>query len=155
MLLNRKCNYCGNEYYICRACISINSWKNVCCSRECFINMQSLDGVRPIILENGDKNMTKTILRAELKDGKTYDIIGYDVDLGRFDCDGGRTLTYDEVKFFYITPEVLKDMVGTVKVQTETKTKANIKKNEVITKVDTVSEKPVASEQIALDKVSK
>ena len=46
-------------------------------------------------------------------------------------------------------------MVGTVKVQTETKTKANIKKNEVITKVDTVSEKPVASEKIALDKVSK
>ena len=74
--------------------------------------------------------MTKTILRAELKDGKTYDIIGYDIDLGRFDCDGGRTLTYDEVKFFYITPEVLKDMVGTIKVQTETKTKAN-KKNEV------------------------
>ena len=76
--------------------------------------------------------MTKTILRAELKDGKTYDIIGYDIDLGRFDCDGGRTLTYDEVKFFYITPEVLKDMVGTIKVQTETKTKAN-KKNEVKT----------------------
>lgn len=116
--------------------------------------MQSLDGVRPIILENGDKNMTKTILRAELKDGKTYDIIGYDVDLGRFDCDGGRTLTYDEVKFFYITPEVLKDMVGTVKVQTETKTKANIKKNEVNTKADTVAEKPVVDTKIVSDKVS-
>ena len=32
---------------------------------------------------------------------------------------------------------------------------SNIKKNEVITKVDTVSEKPVASEKIVLDKVSK
>lgn len=154
MLLNRKCNYCGNEYYICRACIGIHSWKNVCCSRECFINMQSLDGVNPIVIENGDNNMSKTILRAELKDGKTYDIIGYDVDLGRFDCDGGRTLTYDDVKFFYITPEVLKDIVGTVKVQTETKTKANTKKN---ADVAAVVKKPVdASDDIKIsdDKVS-
>lgn len=98
--------------------------------------------------------MSKTILRAELKDGKTYDIIGYDVDLGRFDCDGGRTLTYDDVKFFYITPDVLKDIVGTVKVQTETKTKANVKKNNDVT---AVNKKPVAAQdaiKISDDKVS-
>lgn len=143
MLLNRKCNYCGNEYYVCRACTRNSHWKNVCCSRECFIALENLEGIRPIILENGENTMPKILLRAELKDGKTYDIIGYDVDLGRFDCDGGRTLTYDDIKFFYVTPEVLQDIVGTVKVQTATKTKATAKKTEVKTDAHTDAEKPV------------
>lgn len=34
--IKRKCNNCGNEYYVCPACERSGSWKIVCCSRNCF-----------------------------------------------------------------------------------------------------------------------
>ena len=36
---NRKCFNCGASYYACSACIGIRSWKNVCCSVECYREM--------------------------------------------------------------------------------------------------------------------
>ena len=34
--IKRKCDNCGKEYFVCRACEKSGSWKNVCCSRSCF-----------------------------------------------------------------------------------------------------------------------
>ena len=128
MIMNRKCNYCGNEYYICRSCIRAgNAWKNVCCSRECFIalmeTMDTNESVNPIIT-NKENDMKTVILRGELKSGLTVDVTGCDFDLGRFDCTDGKTYVYEDFKFFYITPERIKEIIGTIKHQTETKTKA-------------------------------
>jgi hypothetical protein len=33
---NHVCKNCGKEYYCCRSCDKINSWKAVGCSIECF-----------------------------------------------------------------------------------------------------------------------
>lgn len=33
---NHICKNCGKEYYCCRSCDKINSWKAVGCSIECF-----------------------------------------------------------------------------------------------------------------------
>lgn len=128
MIMNRKCNYCGNEYYICRSCIRAgNAWKNVCCSRECFIDlMETMDtneSVNPIIT-NKENDMKTVMLRGELKSGLTVDVTGCDFDLGRFDCTDGKTYVYEDFKFFYITPERIKEIISTIKHQTETKTKA-------------------------------
>ena len=84
---NRKCQNCGNEYYVCRSCISINSWKNVCCTQQCFRNLMANSDteIKPIIIESGVNNMN-VVLRAGLVGGKTIDIVGYDVVLGKFDC---------------------------------------------------------------------
>lgn len=128
MIMNRKCNYCGNEYYICRSCIRAgNAWKNVCCSRECFIalmeTMDTNESVNPIIT-NKENDMKTVMLRGELKSGLTVDVTGCDFDLGRFDCTDGKTYVYEDFKFFYITPERIKEIISTIKHQTETKTKA-------------------------------
>lgn len=128
MIMNRKCNYCGNEYYICRSCIRAgNAWKNVCCSRECFIalmeTMDTNESVNPIIT-NKENDMKTVMLRGELKSGLTVDVTGCDFDLGRFDCTDGKTYVYEDFKFFYITPERIKEIISTIKHQTEAKTKA-------------------------------
>lgn len=132
-VINRKCNYCGNEYYICRSCIKAgNAWKNVCCSRECFMALMEEKGIaQPIKIEIKEKDMKKTLLRGVLKSGLSVDVTGYDLDLGRFDCTDGKTYTYNDMKIFYIPSDELKDMIGKLKVDTEAKTKALNKKNDV------------------------
>lgn len=135
MIMNRKCNYCGNDYYICRSCIRAgNAWKNVCCSRECFIElMKTNDIVKPIEITNKENDMNTVLIRGELKSGLTVDVTGCDFELGRFDCTNGKTYVYDDFKFFYIAPDRLKEIVGTVRTQTETKVKAiNSKQNKKI-----------------------
>lgn len=68
--------------------------------------------------------MADILFKVELFNGLTYDIIGYDVDLGRFDCDGGKTLTYNDIKLFYLTSDIVKDIVETVSKQTEIRVNA-------------------------------
>lgn len=129
MLLNRKCNYCGNEYYICRACIRThNVWKNVCCSRECFTALQDLNGIKPIMINQEEIMKKKVILRGELKNRKTIGIVGYDLDLGRFDGEDGKTYSYDDFYFLYMRMNELKDIVDTIKKQTETRVRNEIEK---------------------------
>lgn len=33
---NRICEYCGKEYYVCYACVKINSYKRLFCSAQCY-----------------------------------------------------------------------------------------------------------------------
>jgi hypothetical protein len=106
MKVNRKCNYCGKDYYCCLSCIAKNSWKNVCCSVECFNKLTGR--VRPQELKDGD--LMSTLLRAELTNHKTISIVGYDIELGRFDCTDGVTRTFEDFICFYIPSSELKEI---------------------------------------------
>lgn len=108
MQYNRECSYCNSKYYVCRKCIDINSWKNLCCSRECYRKLIE-DGATfaPKIIKNEVDNMP-TILRAGLVNGKTIDITGYDLELGRFDCSDGTTKQFDSFEYFIISKEEMK-----------------------------------------------
>lgn len=146
MLVNRKCNYCGSEYYICRSCIKAgNAWKNVCCSKKCFIElMKDTPVVQPIKIINKEDEMKKVLLRGELKSGKTIDITGYDIYLGKFDSTSGKTYTYDDVKFFYIGSDELKDIIDSAKLnatkQAEAVAKKTSKKSDANTSAQNASD---------------
>lgn len=114
MLKNRKCNYCGNEYYCCKACISINSWKNVCCSVKCYMNMIKTADENKVygpqeVRQEGD--IVRTLLRANLKGKGTIDISGYDLELGKFDCSDGKTRLIDDFEYFIVPCEELKEII--------------------------------------------
>ena len=154
MLVNRKCNYCGSEYYICRSCIKAgNAWKNVCCSKKCFIElMKDTPVVQPIKIINKEDEMKKVLLRGELKSGKTIDITGYDIDLGKFDSTSGKTYTYDDVKFFYIGADELKDIIGSAKVNATKQAEAISKKSAKKQNADTGSQMDSKATSTADDK---
>lgn len=130
MNMNRKCNFCGNEYYICRNCIRKNNvWKNLCCTKQCFIALNSMDGISPITISHGGAELKKVIFRVVLKKKDlTMDIVGVDFDLGKFDGSDGKTYTYEDFKYMYIPADDLKEIIQTVKLQAEKRTKATTKK---------------------------
>lgn len=98
---NRKCLNCGKEYYACRSCVGSNSWKNAYCSIQCYLEAQKIGkGLNPIIINEGGKNMV--LLRAGLKNKKTIDIVGYDLEQGKFDCSNGETKTFDDFAYFIV-----------------------------------------------------
>lgn len=109
MLYNRECSYCGEKYYVCKKCIGINSWKNICCSRECFRKLIEEDKEMIPSIINEVSNM-KTVLRAGLNNNKTIDIIGYDLELGKFDCSDGSTKTFEDIKYFIVPKEEMEDV---------------------------------------------
>lgn len=102
---NRRCFYCGEEYYCCSSCVSINSWKNTHCSIDCFLKSQeenNIENLEPIVINKGGSKMG--VLKAALKkNGRTIDIVGYDLDLGKFDCSDGSTKTLEEFDYFIVS----------------------------------------------------
>lgn len=107
-MYNRKCNYCGNDYYVCKSCVSRNSWKNVCCSVECFQKLfdqerqpapieQRIGGVLQMY---GINKITKEKIK----------INGYDLQLGKFDCEDGTTKFQDNFESFEVSYQELKDI---------------------------------------------
>ena len=42
------------------------------------------------------------LLRAGLKNKKTIDIVGYDLEQGKFDCSNGETKTFDDFAYFIV-----------------------------------------------------
>ena len=106
---NRKCAYCGEEYYCCKSCISNKSWKNICCSVKCFRKLsEKKDFIEPIKKEIID--MDSSCLYGYTKDKKIIDIIGYDLELGKFDCADNITRTFDEFEKFIISKDELKNI---------------------------------------------
>ena len=105
---NRKCNFCGNTYYVCLSCISKKSWKNVCCSPECFIKLfenKDMD-IEPQKINEGEiKNMIGV-----LHDKTKIEIIGYDLILGRFDDLNRVTRTFEDFDKFELSSEELKEI---------------------------------------------
>ena len=136
MVKNRKCNYCGREYYCCKSCISINSWKNVCCSVECFRKMMQegkTNMPQEINKEKGEKTMATTLLRAGLTNKDTIDIVGYDLELGKFDCSDGKTRVYEDFSYFIVPKNEMKEIVSyfeekVKKLENERQSKQNKKK---------------------------
>lgn len=84
--------------------------------------------------------MKEVLLRGKIHGGQTVDIVGYDLDLGRFDCTNGKTYLFSDFECLYMTGDNLEDIIKTVKHQTETRVKAlnkaTSKKPQTTTPVD-------------------
>ena len=122
---NRKCFYCGKEYYCCRSCISINSWKNTHCSIECFLNSQRTENntkIAPIVINKGGINMGQ-IKAALKKNGRTIDIVGYDLDLGKFDCSDNNTRVLEDFEYFIISASEMENYTLKGKIEKNISTK--------------------------------
>ena len=64
---------------------------------------------QPKIIENGGIEMA-VVLRAGLKNGKTIDINGYDLELGRFDCSDGKTRDFSAFEYFIVPESEFKEI---------------------------------------------
>lgn len=51
-----------------------------------------------------------TLLRAGLTNGKTIDIVGYDIMLGKFDCSDNTTKVFDDFEYFIMPKDELKEI---------------------------------------------
>ena len=105
---NRKCINCGTSYYACSACIGIKSWKNVCCSVECYRQMfkREIINLEPIEQDKGEVKDMYVVL----KDNKKFTVIGYDIPLGRIDADNGNTYTENDIDHLEVSIEELKEV---------------------------------------------
>ena len=129
--INRKCNFCGKNYYVCRTCERQNSWKNICCSRQCYRKLLAQNcsiSLVPQKMNLGVKNMN---IRAGFTNGTTITINGYDLELGKFDCTDGQTHTFEDFSYFIIPSEELqaisKRLNDKIETPVETKPKKAIK----------------------------
>ena len=104
---NRNCNYCGKAYYVCKSCVGKDSYKNVCCSVECFNqlfhNYMDEGLPNPIIIDKGETDMT-----GRLWSGEEHRILGFDIDNGKFDCEDGLTRSCLDFKDFILSYEEIK-----------------------------------------------
>lgn len=138
---NRKCFNCGREYYCCSACVSMNSWKNTYCSTDCFLeSVRNKDkNIKPIIIDKGERNVS--ILKAALKkNGRTIDITGYDLDLGRFDCTDDTTKVTDDFEYFIVPASEMKNFTIKTKSTKKSSTKKEETKEVVESKVEETKE---------------
>lgn len=98
--INRKCNNCGKEYYVCYSCEKINSWKNVCCSRKCFREyIKKENNMNPIKINKGEVNYMFAILKNDNK----IKILGYDLELNKYDGEDGITYSINDFKEILIS----------------------------------------------------
>lgn len=121
---NRICAYCGRSYYVCLACVSVGSYKNSYCSEDCFRKSIMNNGnLQPVIIE-GEK--IKTLLRGKLANSDIFvDIIGYDLELGKFDCHDGVTRTPDDFRYFVVPCNEMKEINKYVSELNEMKSKTS------------------------------
>ncbi len=107
---NRRCRVCGREYYVCCACVSIHSWKHLACSPECYRKLMTntTEKVEPTIIPQTEEEEQRVLLKVKTKNKKIRNIIGYDIELGKFDCDDKTTLVYDDIDEFVIPAEEMR-----------------------------------------------
>ena len=132
--INRKCNFCGKEYYVCRTCERQNSWKNICCSRQCYRKLLAQNtsiSLMPQKMNLGVKDMN---IRAGLTNGNTITIHGYDLELGKFDCVDGVTRSFEDFAYFIIPSEEFQAIGKRLNDKIETQV---VKKKNVTTKQET------------------
>lgn len=103
--INRKCNFCGKEYYVCRTCERQNSWKNICCSRQCYRKLLAQNTSISLVPQKMNLEVKNMNIRAGLINGKTITISGYDLELGKFDCLDGATRSFEDFAYFIIPSE--------------------------------------------------
>ena len=141
MVYNRICNTCGEKYYACANCVKINSWKNFCCSRECYREMiVKQEKTSPITLK-GSVDM-KTSLRAGLKNGRTITITGYDLELGKFDCSDETSKGFEDFEYFIVPVSEMKEISARLSEKIE-----HNKKNRKFT----IEDKPIIEDMVTED----
>lgn len=108
MVYNRECAYCGSKYYACNNCVKKNSWKTICCCRECYQKLakENEKMVQKII----GVNAMNTLMRIVLNSGIVVDIVGYDLEMGRFDAKDGTTYKFEDIKNFTISSDEMKEI---------------------------------------------
>ena len=77
--------------------------------------------------------MATTLLRAGLTNKDTIDIVGYDLELGKFDCSDGKTRVYEDFSYFIVPKNEMKEIVSyfeekVKKLENERQSKQNKKK---------------------------
>lgn len=86
----------------------------------------------------------KPVLRAGLTNKDTIDIIGYDLDLGKFDCSDGKTRVYEDFSYFIVPKNEMIEIVSffneKIKKTEEIKTVKNSRKKEENISDDTKEE---------------
>lgn len=120
MKYNRECAYCGNKYYVCNNCTEKGSWKTVCCSRECFRKL-CISNKDIIAKKFGDNKFMNTIMRITLNNNIIVDIVGYDLELGKFDSKDGTTYEFNDIKSFIIPSDEMQDISKRLSDKLETK----------------------------------
>lgn len=109
MKANRKCAYCHKEYYVCYACIDMNSWKHIACSTTCFKKLiQKEQELKPEIIPQTKDEEMRILFTVKTKKNQNKGIIGYDLELGKFDCEDKTTLEFKDIKTFLIPSEEMK-----------------------------------------------
>ena len=132
--INRKCNFCGTEYYVCRTCERQNSWKNICCSRLCYRNLLQQENAS-FVPQKMSLGVNTMKIRAGLTNGNTITINGYDLELGKFDCTDGLTRSFEDFSYFIIPSAEFKMISKRLDDKIETQV---VKKKNVTTKQKTI-----------------
>ena len=132
--INRKCNFCGKEYYVCRTCERQNSWKNICCSRQCYRKLLAQNTSISLVPQKMNLGVKDMNIRAGLTNGKTITIHGYDLELGKFDCVDGVTRSFEDFAYFIIPSEEFQAIGKRLNDKIETPV---VKKKNVTTKQET------------------
>lgn len=108
---NRRCSVCGKEYYVCFSCVSKRSWKHLACSPECYRKLMKKNNVQPQIIDQESKEEKKVLLKVKTKGKKLRNIIGYDIESGRFDCDDNETtLAFSDIEEFLVPREEMENI---------------------------------------------
>lgn len=132
--INRKCNFCGKEYYVCKSCERQNSWKNICCSRLCYRNLLQQENAS-FVPQKMSLGVNTMKIRAGLTNGNTITINGYDLELGKFDCTDGLTRSFEDFSYFIIPSAEFKMISKRLDDKIETQV---VKKKNVTTKQKTI-----------------
>ena len=132
--INRKCNFCGKEYYVCKSCERQNSWKNICCSRLCYRNLLQQENAS-FVPQKMSLGVNIMKIRAGLTNGNTITINGYDLELGKFDCTDGLTRSFEDFSYFIIPSAEFKMISKRLDDKIETQV---VKKKNVTTKQKTI-----------------
>lgn len=105
---NRQCHNCGASYYACSACIGIHSWKNVCCSVECYRELfkKQIYDPDPIEQDIGEVEEMYVVL----KNNNKLKVTGYDIPLGKIDAIDGVTYVENDIHHLEISLEELKEV---------------------------------------------
>ena len=92
------------------------------------------------------------VMKVRTNANKTYDIIGCDYDLGRFDTPKGKTLLFEDIKEFVMPADELKDLcralVECKNSKLDAKLEEEIKVEETPVVEDIVVEEPVIEEVV-------
>jgi len=111
---NRICRNCGKPYYVCLSCLKSKSLYNICCCFACFRDYLAAGNqdLTPLKIDKGVISM-----QGILHNGNTVNILGFDLNNNKFDCDDKITHTGYEFKNFILDLRELKAIASNGKIE--------------------------------------